>query len=278
MNIDIQAIREWQELIGAALGAFLAVIGSLITYAINSRNEGRKARKEFLRQIEISITRSMQDTFIVGEQLKFFTQRAGALVTTIRSYGANSIVIERINFPTVREIYRDLAMPSFKLKSYYLHNKIMWVDAAVRDINETAANLKNDFENLLKQNETLVALMQASPNPNPSIPKDAYAENIEIFIRAVDEFRDKALEQAIRIMMQVKVYNNAIRKPCGFVHRWRHEGIGFNFFCWKLELIKTADNLDTLDQIDKAIEKDVLSGLKKADERKKKIAEQVRQG
>jgi len=272
--MDIQFLKDWQELIGAALGAFLAVIGSLVTYAINSANEARKAKKEFLRQVEISVTRSMQDTFIVGEQLRFFTQRAGALVTEIRSYGANAIVLDRINFPTVREIYRDLVMPSFKLKSYYLHNKIMWVDAAIRDINETAAYLKNDFENLIRQNETLIALMKG--NPNPSVPRDAYAENLEIFIKGVDEFRNKALEQAVKIMMQVKVYNNAVRKPHGFIYRWRHEGVSFNFFWWKIKLTEIADNLDALDVIDKRIESSVTGGLKKSEERKRKIAEEVR--
>lgn len=276
MELDWIAVKEWQELIGAAVGAFLAVIGSLITYAINSANEERKQRKEFLRQIEISITRSMQDTFIVGEQLRYFTQRAGALVTTVRSYGPNAIVLERINFPTVREVYRDLAMPSSKLKSYYLHNKVMWVDAAIRDINETAVNLKNDFENLIRQNETLIALMKE--DPNPSVPRDAYAENLEIFIRAIDDFRTKSLDQIIKIMMQVKVYNNAIRKPCGFMYRWRHEGIGFNFFCWKFELVKVANDLDAIEPIDMAIEADVLLGLRKADKRKKKIAQEVRAG
>ena len=59
--------------------------------------------------------------------------------------------LNRINFPTTREIYQILICQTLKSKAYYLHNKLMWVEAGIKEINETIFNLKNDFEDLIRQ-------------------------------------------------------------------------------------------------------------------------------
>src|SRR3989344_2419704 len=274
MENFVAFVKEWQTLVGAALGAFLAVIGSLITYAINSANEERKRRKEFLRQIEISMARSLNDTFVAREQLTWFSQRVRHLAAEARSITNNrEFFLVRINFPTTREIYRDVGMPNFKIKSYYLHNKIMWVDAGIKEMNETISNLKNDFENLIRQNEVLIALMRE--NPNPQIQRDAYARNLDGFAKAIDEDIEKSIKQGVEIMTQVKVYNNHLREPCGFVFRWKNEGIGFRLFYKKFELIKVANSLENLDRIDadKEIKAEVIAAIQKAEDRAKMYKE-----
>lgn len=274
MRIDpfINFLDAWQTLVGAALGAFLAVIGSLITYAINSANGRRKERKEFLRQIEISMARSLNDTFALHEQLKWFSQRVKDLAAESRSVTDDRIFfLNRINFPTTREIYRDIGMPNFKVKSYYLHNKIMWIDAGVKEMNETVSNLKNDFEDLIRQNELLVAVMRS--NPNPRMQREAYEENLKSFARAIDEYISKSIKQGVEIMTQVKIYNEKLRNRYGYWFWWKQEGTKFKYFRNKKEQRAFSRNLDSLDRIDVTIKKEVETVIAKAEARSKKLSQ-----
>lgn len=199
-------IRGWQELIGAALGPFLAIILSAIGFWIKSIIEGKRERKEFLRRIEISLARSLNDIFAAREQLRWFSGRVKNLVAESKLITDDKIFfLNRVNFPTVREIYRDIDMPNFKVKSYYLHNKLMWIDASTKEMNKVVVNLKNDFEDLIRQNELLVAVMRN--NPDPKIQRVTYGENLESFASAIDDFTSKGLKQGIEIMTQVKIYN-----------------------------------------------------------------------
>ena len=274
MRIDlfINFLDKWQTLVGAALGAFLAVIGSLITYAINSANGRRKERKEFLRQIEISMARSLNDTFTLREQLKWFSQRVKDLAAESRSITDDRIFfLNRINFPTTREIYRDIGMPNFKVKSYYLHNKIMWIDAGVKEMNETVLNLKNDFEDLIRQNELLVAVMRN--NPNPRMQRESYERNLESFAGAIDEYISKSIKQGVEIMTQVKIYNEKLRSKHGYWFWWKQEGTKFKYFRNKKKQKAFSRNLDSLDRIDGAINKEVETVIAKAEERSKKLSQ-----
>ncbi len=149
----------------------------------------------------------------------------------------------------------------------------MWVDAGIKEMNETISNLKNDFENLIRQNEVLIALMRE--NPNPQIQRDAYARNLDGFAKAIDEYIEKSIKQGVEIMTQVKVYNNYLHEPCGFVFRWKNEGIGFRLFCKKFELIKVANSLEDLDRVDadKEIKAEVIAAIQKAEDRAKMYKE-----
>ena len=120
--LDTNFIKEWQELIGAALGPFLAIILSAIGFWIKSVIKDKKERKEFLRRIEISLARSLNDIFTAREQLRWFSGRVKNLAAESKAITNDKIFfLNRVNFPTVREIYRDTDMPNFKVKSYYLH-------------------------------------------------------------------------------------------------------------------------------------------------------------
>ena len=264
--------KEWQELIGAALGPFLAVILSAIGFWIKSVIEKRNERREFLRRIEISMARSLNDTFTVREQLKWFSRRVKELVAEAEAItDERTFFLNRINFPTTREVYRDIEMPTFKIRSYYLHNKIMWVDAGIKEMNETVGNLRNDFEDVLRQNELLVAMMRN--NPNPQMQREAYVRNMHAFAAGIDEYVAKSIGQGIEIMTQVKIYNEKLRARHGFWFWWKHEGTRFKYFRDKVAQKAFARNLDSLERIDKAIEKDVKTALDKAAERAEKLAQ-----
>ncbi|TAL49467.1 hypothetical protein EPN83_00370 [Patescibacteria group bacterium] len=268
--LDSNFINEWQELIGAALGPFLAVILSAIGFWIKSVIEDKKERKEFLRRIEISLARSLNDIFTAREQLRWFSSRVKNLAAESRSITDDKVFfLNRVNFPTMREIYRDIDMPNFKVKSYYLHNKIMWVDAGTKEMNEVVLNLKSDFEDLIRQNELLVAVMRNSPNPK--MQRSAYEQNLESFANAIDDFTSKSMGQGIEIMTQVKIYNEKLRRRNGHLFLWKQEGTKFKFFRNKKEQKAFARNLDSLDRIDKVIEKEVQNAITNAEDRAKKL-------
>jgi len=267
MNVDF--IKEWQELIGAALGPFLAIILSAIGFWIKSIIEDKKERKEFLRRIEISLARSLNDIFTAREQLRWFSGRVKNLAAESKSITDDKIFfLNRVNFPTVREIYRDIDMPNFKVKSYYLHNKLMWIDAGTKEMNEVVVNLKNDFEDLIRQNEMLVAVMRN--NPNPKMQRMAYEQNLESFANATDDFTSKSMRQGIEIMTQVKIYNEKLRKN-GRWFLWKQEGTRLKYFRNKKEQKAFARNLDSLDRIDKTIKKEVEEMIEKAEKRSEKL-------
>lgn len=265
-------IEKWQGLIGSALGPFLAVVLSVIGFWIKSVIESKKERKEFLRQIEISMARSLNDTFVAREQLKWFSGRIKDLVAESKSITDDrTFFLNRINFPTTREIYRDIDMPKFKIKSYYLHNKLMWIDAGIKEMNETVSNLKKDFEDVIRQNEVLVAVMRN--NPNPKMQRDAYERNLESFAEGINKYVSKSIQQGIEIMTQVKIYNEKMRKRYGFWFWWKIEGTRFKYFRTKTEQKEFSRNLDSLERIDKTIEKEVESIIEKAEKRSKKLAQ-----
>ncbi len=263
-------INKWQTLIGSSLGPFLAVVLSALGFWIKSIIEGIKERKEFLRRVEISMARSLNDTFVIRAQLKWFSKEIQKLADKAKSITDNkTFFFSRINFPITREVYRDIDMPNFKLKSYYLHNKIMWVDAGVKEMNEIISNFKGDFENLIRQNEILLTTMR--DNPNPQIQRNAYVRNLEGFVGAINEYVSKSIPMSTEIMTQIKTYNRHLRKACGFLYRWKQEGVSFNIFCKKIELMNIANDLDSLERIDKEIKEEVELVLANAEERSKKL-------
>lgn len=264
-------INKWQTLVGSALGPFLAVILSAIGFWIKSAIEGKKERKEFLRRIEISTTRSLNDTYTVREQLKRFTLLIKNLAGEAKAETDDkTFFLNRVNFPTIREVYRDTETPSFKVKSYYLHNKLLWIDAGIKEMNETIANLKNDFGDLIRQNEMLVVLMRN--NPNPPNQRRVYADNLESFAKAIEGY-SKHIQQGIEIMTQIKVYNEQMRKRHGYWFWWKHEGTKFKYFRNKTEQKEFARNLDSLERIDKVIQKEVESSIAEAEKRSAKLSQ-----
>ena len=265
-------INTWQTLIGAALGPFLAVILSAIGFWIKSAIGSKEERKEFLRRIEIGITRSLDDTYKTRQKLQFFVSRLRTLITEIRAVtDARQFSLESINYPTMRDIYRDIDVPNFKVKSYYLHNKLLWADAGIKETNETVISLKNDFAELQRKNEFHIILMRQNQTPNPAQQRAGYADNLESFANAIDDFINKFIKQGIEIMTQIKIYNEHLRKKHGYCFLWKQEGTKLKYFRNKIEQKAFARNLDSLDRIDKVIQKEVESSIVEAEERSAKL-------
>jgi len=268
------SIKEWQTLIGSALGPFFAVILSAIVFLIKSANESKKEREEFLRRIEISITRSLDDTFKTRVKLQYFVLRLRNLITEIRAVTDDHYFsLKSINYPTIRDIYRDIDAPNFKVKSYYLHNKLLWADAVIKEINEAVVSLKNDFSELQRKNELYVILMKQNQKPNPAQQRAEYAGNLESFASAIDEFIKKFIGPGIEIMTQIKIYNEHLRKKHGYWFLRKHEGTKLKYFRNRAEQKRFARNFDSLDHIDKAIQKEVETAIKDAEDRAVKLSQ-----
>src|SRR3990167_10357852 len=204
MEVFIKFLDTWQTLIGAALGPFLAVLLSAIGFWIKSIVENKRERKEFLRRIEVGITRSLEDTYKTRQKLLYFVSRLKNLVAEIRAVtDPRQFSLESINYPTVREIYRDIEAPNFKVKSYYLHNKLLWADAGIKETNETVISLKNDFAELQRKNELHIILMKQNANPNPTQQRAEYSANLVLFANAIDDFIARFMKQGIEIMTQI---------------------------------------------------------------------------
>jgi len=257
-------LLKWQTLIGAFLGPFLLGLGAWFKGVISKKEE----RKEYLRRIEISITRSLDDTYKTRQKLQDFVSRLRVLVAQIRTITDQSnFSLETTNYPTIRDVYRDLETPNFKIKSYYLHNKLLWTDSGIKETNETVAGLKNDFVDLLRKNELHIVLMRQNRNPNSAQQRDDYAYNLEGFANSIDEFINKFIKYGIEIMTQVKIYNNHLRKRSGKWFLWKCEGINFRYFRNKIKQKEFSRNLNSLERIDKIIEKEVKSAIQDAEDR-----------
>lgn len=266
-------INKWQTLIGSTLGLFLAVIFSALGFWLKSKIEDGKERKEHLRRIEISITRSLDDTYKTRLKLQSFVTRLKALAKDIKAINdLQSFSLESINFPTIRESYRDIESPTFKVKSYYLHNMLLWIDAGIKETNETVVNLKSDFAELQRKNELHIILMRQNQNPNATLQRNEYAENLETFALAIEDFINKFIKQGIEIMTRTKIYNDHLRrKHNGRWFLWKHEGTRFKYFKDKKLQKAFTRNLDSMERIDKVIEKEVELSIKEAEDRGAKL-------
>jgi hypothetical protein len=71
-------LYNWQTLIGAALGPFLAVIVSLLF-------QSWRERKEAIRMVEVSITRSINDLYSTRKKLEDFSRRLRVLASDARA-------------------------------------------------------------------------------------------------------------------------------------------------------------------------------------------------
>ena len=155
------------------------------------------------------------------------------------------IVFSTINFPPLGAIYLDASNHSSRIKSYYLHNKLLIMHAGTTNVNLVLTQFKEDFEHVLRMNETLINI--TSSKPNPPAQREAYADNVEAFAAEVERFAGE-LTKAVNTMVQIRVYNSHLRKNFfrGLFWRWRNEGI---FSSKAIELV---------DKIDVAIEEEVI--------------------
>ena len=262
-------LDKWQTLIGAGLGPFLAVILSAVGFLIKSKLENNAEIWESMRRIEVGSTTTLNDIYFTRELLKRFAKQVRGLATTARTEAHPRVFfLERINVPAFLEVYRDPDIHTLKLRSYYLHNQSLFSDSRVKEMNRILSQLKPDFEDVLRQNEMLVALMQSREKPDPPIQRKAYAENLEAFAAGIENYATEKLKDPIRALTQIKVYNDMLRKRHwrGYYTWLKMENPRFKFFLPKEERAKFR-TLDAVDRIDTLIESDVQKAISEAEAR-----------
>lgn len=181
MDNWISFLREWQTLIGSALGPFLAIILTVIGALIKSWIDKSKDRAEAMRRIEINSARALNDVFFIREKLKFFVGQLRKLANDVRATtNPKEFSLHTVNCPVFGGAYIDRDLLNFRVHSYYLHNRAMWMDAELKEMNGILINLEKDFENVVKRNELLVGLMKDNETRDASVQRISYAENLDI--------------------------------------------------------------------------------------------------
>lgn len=270
MNPLVNFIDSWQTLIGAALGPFLAVVLSAIFYLLKAKRERATERRESLRRIEVGITSTLNDVYKVRDQLNIFIESLTELENNIR-YCDNpaKFSLEKLGFPSFQEIYSDPEVRNLKVRSYYLHNKLMVIDAGVKGTNGTLISLREQLAEIYRSNEILVGLMQA--NPNPHVQCQTYANNLEVFATAVYSYTE-SLTQPIRTLIQVKIYNEWLRKRYGYWTWWKIENAGKKFFWTKSAQNQFTKSIEALDRMDKLLDERVQEVIEKIEKRSVSIS------
>lgn len=272
MSIDF--LKEWQDLIGAALGPFLAVFLSAVGFWIKSSLDKSKERAEAMRRIEAYTARALNDIFFIREKLKFFVGQLRSLATSIRGVtNPAEFSLHTVNCSFFGVIYLDNEALNFRIRSYYLHNKVMWMDAEIKDLNGTVANLERDFDLVIKRNDMIVGLMRSDDDRprDATSQRTAYAENLEILATGIEEYYTRKFPKTIKAITQLKLYNTKVRKSYfrGFLQWWLYEGVSFKYFATMKEFKDFARNLESIDRIDKSLEEEVKVAIEKAEERGK---------
>ena len=74
-------------------------------------------------------------------------------------------------------------------------------------------------------------------------------------------------------MTQIKIYNGYLRKKNSFYFLWKHEGINFKYFRNKTKQNQFARNPNSLDRIDKAIQKTLKATMSDAEEKVTRLSQ-----
>jgi hypothetical protein len=249
-------INKW----GSTIGPSLAVLVSAFGFWVKSVRKNRAERKESLRRIEIGTTRSLNDVDKTRQKLENFVSRLRDSADNIKAITDSfTFSLDGTNFPSIREVYRDAEAPNFTIKSYYLHNKLLWIDAGIKEINGMMISFKNDFTELLRKNELHVILIKQNKTPDPTRQRMDYANNLESFANAIEKFNNEFIEDVVEIMAQVKIYNAHVYAKRGFLFLWKHEGTSCKFFRNEKERQNFYGNPDSLSRIDKVLTEEVSS-------------------
>ncbi len=237
LSIDVKAfLSEWQDLIGSLVGAAAPLILYLLT--INYFD-----RKEALRKIEITNTYTLQSLVNMQHKIDFFIKQMEGLAIDFRT---KNNPLSRINSPAWGNIYFDPEGHNARIKSYYLHNKILIINGNIADTNLALGNFRSSFEELKNLSETIITLNQEAMR-DATIRKqicDGFAEQTENFAKSLKGYADGMLPKAVKHSQQIRVYNKELRKKWfrGFLFRVFHEG-----------LINTK-SIELVDEIDQRLE------------------------
>jgi len=255
----VAQIKDWQDLIGAIIGAFLAGFLALVSFVFGRYIKRRDELREALRQIEISNTYSLESTIQVQSKIAFFVTRLRRLITELRGI-TNPMEISylTINFNPLGTIYSDNQTHSSKVRSYYLHNKLLIMHSMTSGVNAGLMQFQEDYAKIVRMNEFIIQVW--TENRNPVSIRSQYADNLENFTNGIEEY-SRELSNGIRHMTQIRVYNDKMRRKWGYATllRWYYEGYSIK------------KQIELLEQIDKLIEPEVQAQIDKANARIAKL-------
>lgn len=263
----ISSLDHWQTLVGSALGPFLAIILSAIGFWIRSNYLSLKDKKEAVRRVEISITRTLNDLYMTRKKLEDFISRLRKLAADARAItDEKTYFLEETNFPATREIFFDTELPNLKFGGPYLHNNLMFADAGIKEVNSWLKELKDNFNTLTEKNKFL---LMVSPKAIPQDQRTGYAGNLEIFARSLEDFL-VYIKNGIKMATQIKTYNLKLMKS-RIITIWRYEKAHLKYFRNGEEFKKYRSWSNILDRVNFIIENEVNKSLTESEEKYEKI-------
>jgi hypothetical protein len=210
------------------------------------------ALKESRRQTDVLMALMINDSRALSKFLNNFIQRIDELLAKLELVRLDSskYFMEETNFPIKKMISIESLLVS-KLKSYYLLNKLLWIDLWSRNANDQIAQMENFYRGLLKKNEFLVSI-----NADKREQKETYKANLIDFRANVKSIKDD-IDGQLRILFQIKIYTLKLMGSYQFFYLWKYERVDFKFFRDYKEMKKYNREFSCLDRIDKMIDLEV---------------------
>lgn len=257
-------LNDWQQMVGSILGAGAPIALYLLI-------ENYFSRKEALRRIEIANTYSIQTILNTKSQLLFFVEQARKCAKD--DIRGSKMILSRVNFPAMNGIYNEPTNLQSKLKSYYLHNKVLIFTAWSDDINAAIKEFRNDYEKMMRLGEVIVTLNKETFDKNPAAFNkmcDDFAGQLEAFASTVENYAGTC-DGIFEISLQIRVYNKKLRKRTAILTRLEYEGMTQSNR--DMELV---DEIDARLKIEVEKEKSVIS-KRKEQLKEKELSNQVQQ-
>lgn len=258
---SIEFLDKWQTLVGAALGSFSAIIFASIGFWIKNWIEKRRMQREALRTVEISLTQVLNDLLFIEDQVEDFIKRVQIIIKGIEEItNESTYVLNRTNFPAITAIPFDQKLTTMRFKSYYLHNKILFINKMVRWANDTLFQFRGDFENLITENREMRELIP------PREHRNTYSHNLKGYLKMVNEVLCSLKGNNFKSVVQAKVFNLKLMKG-RFLTLLKYEQISFKYFKNKKMFDEYIGNIDSIKRIDDLIDKEVVELMSKTQQR-----------
>ena len=187
---------KWQTLLGSLAGPILAIY-------VATNIQSRKDVGENIRRVEVSLSGILNDIYESKEVLSDFVGRLDQFIQDIESDN-NSYFVGRINFPN-KKVFLGEQLSNFRLHSLYLHNKLLWIEGGVRNIDVSLNEMHDSFTSILEDSKNNTARMNAKSQRSLLAQEFRGFQN---WVRSLIEYYDSG----IKILVQAKVYNLMLKE------------------------------------------------------------------
>lgn len=244
----ISILKNWQNLLGAFLGAAIPIsfwfyiewyrkrkkfkeglyyLEKLLVYNINAVGESHRTIKDFIKNRLVELIDRIDQA------------------TVEKRYAVHTAFLPLFSYPTDENLF------SINTNSGYLDNKLLQIFGMTKDFSLAIDDLRNQFSSTVELNYKLAFGKLNGPVPQ----NNEYKKNIEEFIKVVErDLFGKNEKIYIKALVSTRVAVSKIR-DIG-LQRWRIKfSPSFKFFMdnKKLEKFKS----ETFDRIDQFLKKEV---------------------